>query len=97
MSYQSRKSNGPGFCLLNAVYHLTGKVCDIPEWILGDDLPAVCRNLGLKWYGEGRNITVPDKPCIVIYKTGDGKGHAEYTTNLRQYIGKVDVCGIIMK
>lgn len=76
-----------GNCLRDALIaagcDLTG--IDIPPWVAGFNLVAICNFLGLKLYKDGDVEIFPDKPVIVVFESRESAfddnnvfSHAQY-------------------
>lgn len=85
-------------CLARALVIAGIKIPDdlsIPDNVDIGEVPAICKRLNLRWYG-GSNIKVGIEPLIVLYRTGKGKGHAEFVSDIGELLlSQVEIVGLI--
>lgn len=85
-------------CLVRALAIAGIKIPDdlsIPGNVDIGEIPAICERLNLRWY-EGDNIKIGVKPVIVLYRTGKGKGHAEFVSDIGDLLlWQVEIVGLI--
>ncbi len=65
----------------------------IPDWILIDEIPAICESLDLKWHGNG-TVKLDIEPVIVLYRTHGNKGHAIFTNDIEPFLD-YNIVGLI--
>ncbi len=85
-------------CLAKALVIAGIKIPDdlsIPDNIDIGEIPAICKRLNLRWY-EGVNIKIGIEPLVVLYRTGKGKGHAEFVSDIGEILlWQVEIIGLI--
>lgn len=69
----------------------------IPNWVNIEEVPHICKNLGLKWHGTGE-IKLGIEPVIICFCTSENKGHAIFTEDVGPFldyniIGLIRFCG----
>jgi hypothetical protein len=66
----------------------------IPDWIQIEEIPTICADLDLKWFGDG-NLEIGIEPVIVLYRTRKGKGHAVLVPDIGPLLDRVEIVGVI--
>ncbi len=67
----------------------------IPDIVDIEKIPAICKRLNIRWYGSGI-VRMGIEPCIVLYRTGKDKGHAEFVSDIGDLLlWQVEIIGLI--
>jgi len=91
---------GDGPCFRDAL-RAAGIEADIPDWPFLSEIQEFCKANGLDFNGSDalkgtRASDWENHPLIVIYKTKEHRGHAEYTQDLRALIDQgIPIAAII--
>ncbi len=83
-SDEMSQDSTPGGCFREALRAANISIPNdlfIPDWIKRDNIPAICKNLNLEWIGGGK-IHIGVEPVIVLYRTGEDKGHAVFVPDI---------------
>jgi len=75
-----------GSCVNDALAQMLGYDPGLPSWVIGDDFPKVAQHYGLEYAsGDDQNGAIIRKwiesgePIAMVWQTGEGIGHVEYT------------------
>ena len=67
----------------------------LPDWVMIEDVPGICKGLGLTWHGAG-NIEIMDGDGIIlVYRTTQEKGTFLYTEKISEHLTK-RIHGVIL-
>ena len=72
------------YCVKDALIRYIANT--VPNVVMSEDMPALCDRFGFEWLTDGNFELEDGVPYIVVFKTGDGTGHAEYTRTIGHYL-----------
>ncbi len=58
------------------------------------EIPAICKRVNVKWYGEGK-VELGVEPVIVLYRTSEYTGHAKFVSDIGPLVGRIEIIGLI--